>query len=70
MTREELNEVFKAVGCEMQEENLAAVITARAVQKADSVEDVDKLVSAVTAASIEYSQELLFRVLARVLKNA
>ena len=67
MTRSELNEVFKEVGREMQEENLVEEITSRAVKAMDSSQTVDKLVSATITASVQYSQELLFRVLARIM---
>ena len=70
LTKEELNEIFKATAREMQSENLAAKITERAMKSATSVETPANLVSIATIASIEYSQELLFRVLARVLKDS
>lgn len=69
MTKEELNEIFKDTAREMQSENLAGKITERAMKSATSDETVANLVSIVVTASMEYSQELLFRVLARVLKK-
>ena len=66
MTREELNEIFKAVGREMKEENVAIEITTRAMKTATSDKTVENLVSVTTAAAMEYSNELLFRVLARI----
>ena len=67
MTREELNEIFEAVGREMKEENVAIEITTRAMKTATSDKTVENLVSVTTAAAMEYSNELLFRLLARLM---
>lgn len=68
MTKEELDEIFKSVAKDMQSDGIAEKIGAKAraaALKANS--PIEVLTSAQITAAMEYSNELLFRVLAKVL---
>lgn len=67
MTKDELAKIFNAAIKEMHDEGVADRIadTARAAIKSDKPLEV--LVANQVATTIEYSNELLFRVLAKVL---
>lgn len=68
MTKEELNNIFKSVAEDMRSDGTAERIGAKAkAATLESTTPLDVLVSAQTTASIEYTQELLFRVLAKIL---
>lgn len=68
MTKEELNEIFKSVAKDMQSDGTAERIGAEAKAAAlKSNSPLDVLVSAQITAAIEYSNELLFRVLTKVM---
>lgn len=68
MTKEELNEIFKSVAKDMQSDGTAERIASKAKEAAlKSNTPIDVLVSTQITAAIEYSNELLFRVLAKVM---
>ena len=68
MTKEELNEIFKEVAKDMQSDGTAERIGIKAKTEAlKSNTPIEVLASAQITASIEYSNELLFRVLAKVM---
>lgn len=70
MTESKLNEIFKAVGEEMLAENIGAKITENAIKAMNTENSISAVVSATISASNQYTQELLFRVLGRIFKNA